>query len=624
MQFGPLIVSRCCQGSGIEAFARLSDSIFFQVNPRFIPRHRQARGLPRIPQLVLLQFISSRLHWVEQGVILELQADTPGARASTDALRSTLRVLAPSGKSRRDDADEGSAASAAWVVWVRVPDWAQGTTVRVEGHFSLPSLGGRNPTGTGAASGSAPGQVDVRPGTLVPVVFRGGATRQTGRSDQADGGTAPLGTLRLQWGMSLRWEAVQDTRPRFAALSAPVFGPLVLAGYTNGERAVSREAALVPVPAVARQQLMSLRVAASAALSVAAVPPSWNASGTSDSPATACLVTRWGQVWVLYADRTRSFLVSPPSSCVQRASPIGDEMSRWAQRSSGVGGGYRLSGALARSACDHLEGCLDDGTSPFAGGALVLMHNGTDMPLVLASDPPSVPGTRKGGTDAANAATWRVTPAPLDFTTVTASAAPDGVVPVGSDAPVFIESFDAPGYVLSAATSDGSLYLRRVGTRGHAQRWRMLHGAHGEGGKERGQGGEGTIVFQAAEAPGLVLSVESLATGDDKDGSSGDGAAPAPLLHRGAFASQTSRLVLAPNRPSSAAAQLLRAPAASEYPSLALWARPSGRGLGGSLANERRDSFLMVPLNEIVDEHFSVYFCRVDDGVGARPLPAFC
>ena len=348
-----------------------------------------------------------------------------------------------------------------------------------------------------------------------------------------------------------------------------------------------------------------------------------------------------------------------------------------------MGGGYRLGGASSLAACEQYEGCREDGTSPFANGTLVLMHNGTDMPLVLASDPPKVPGTRKGGTDAANAATWRVTPAPLVSTTAadstsTSSAsgtsasesvaadcnavpaeccscipyaycltsfdqncknAPshcgsactqhahcnsslealcgggrstgtaDWAVPIGSDTPVYLESFDAPGYVLSAATADGSLHLRKAGTRGHAQRWRMVSGVDGEG----------ATVFQSAEAPGLTLSVEPLAM------ASGD--VLAPLLHRGAFASRTSRLVLAPHRPSSAAAQLVRAAAPAEYPALALWARPSGSGLG-SAGDERRDSFLMVPLNEIVDEHFSVYFCRVDDrqggGGAARSLPAFC
>lgn len=623
----------CCQGSGIEAFARLADSVFFQVNPRRHPSGRVTSSSSP-PQLVLLQYISSRLRWNAQRVVLELHADTPGARASTEPLRTTLRVLRASG-SAQDSGSQGDtsngagggereAATGVWVLWVRVPPWAEAASVIAEGLLSLPSRGEM-----GAHSGAPQGPVAVQPGTLFPVVFGGDAAASNKQA------SAALGTLRLQWGMGIHWERVQDLRPRFEALQAPMLGPLVLAGYTTGERAVSRAAALMPVPAVARRQLISLRLAR-AALGVASPDAisanTSTASSAAASPATACLVTRWGQAWVLYTDLTRSFLVLPPPSCIQRASPIGDEMSRWAQRSAGVGGGYRLSGAASRAACEQYEGCCEDGTSPFANGTLVLMHNGTDMPLVLASDPPTVPGTRKGGTDAANAATWRVTPAPLDWTTVAESAsrsshtgtsasesAPgpaDWAVPIGSDEPVYLESFDAPGYVLSAATRDGSLYLRRAGTRGNAQRWRMVQGADGEG----------ATVFQCAEAPGLVLSVEPLASIDGQAGGAGSVAVTAPLLHRGAFASRTSRLVLAPNRPSSPAAQLVRAPAPTEYPEVALWAKPSGSsGLDG---DQRRDSFLMVPLNEIVDEHFSVYFCRVrrDQRQGGTEgsLPAFC
>ena len=51
--------------------------------------------------------------------------------------------------------------------------------------------------------------------------------------------------------------------------------------------------------------------------------------------------------------------------------------------------------------------------SPFASGTLVLMHNGSARAAVLAAPPPTVPGLRRGGTDAANAATWRLTSSPL-------------------------------------------------------------------------------------------------------------------------------------------------------------------------------------------------------------------
>ena len=76
---------------------------------------------------------------------------------------------------------------------------------------------------------------------------------------------------------------------------------------------------------------------------------------------------------------------------------------------------------------------------------------------------------------------------------------------------------------------------------------------------------------------------------------------------------------------------------AARYPPLALWAtpRPSaqakwatpsspGPGAGGAEAAERRhrDTYLMVPLNEVVDAHYSVYLCRLAARV-ARP-PPYC
>ena len=115
----------CCQGSGIEAFARLADSVFFQVKPSHHPLS-PTQSSP--PQLVLLQYISSRLRWDAQGVVLELQADTPGARAPTEPLRTTLRVLrAPDamkssgdtgGRSKGDGGGEREAAAGLWVLWV--------------------------------------------------------------------------------------------------------------------------------------------------------------------------------------------------------------------------------------------------------------------------------------------------------------------------------------------------------------------------------------------------------------------------------------------------------------------------------------------------------------------------
>ena len=61
---------------------------------------------------------------------------------------------------------------------------------------------------------------------------------------------------------------------------APLYGPLVLAGITLGERALPAASTLVPVPASAREQLTALKVS----------PP--RAEGGSSEP-PGCLVTRW-------------------------------------------------------------------------------------------------------------------------------------------------------------------------------------------------------------------------------------------------------------------------------------------------------------------------------------------
>ena len=62
---------------------------------------------------------------------------------------------------------------------------------------------------------------------------------------------------------------------------------------------------------------------------------------------------------------------------------------------------------------------------------------------------------------------------------------------------------------------------------------------------------------------------------------------------------------------------------AAEYPALALWAEPPAAAPAGAAARQdQRATYLMVPLNELVDEHYSVYMCRLAARV-ARP-PPYC
>ena len=93
------------------------------------------------------------------------------------------------------------------------------------------------------------------------------------------------------------------------------------------------------------------------------------------------------------------------------------------------------------------------------------------------------------------------------------------------------------------------------------------------------------------------------------------GAAAAPLLeHRGSFASAEAELFLAGSGEAAAhrAVFSVDAPAA-EYAQTSYWAH-----VGGAR------SFLLLPLSELVDEHYTVYFCLGDRLAAGRQMPRFC
>ena len=138
-----------------------------------------------------------------------------------------------------------------------------------------------------------------------------------------------------------------------------MMGPLVLAGFTHGERVLSANASLLPVPDLAQRPVVSLQVPQATGVK----------SKASEDAAAGCAWSLVGYVWrVLWtADRTRSFLLSPPATCVQRATPAGDAMNEWKQRTSG--GAYRLNASASAQACAIYEGCLENGTNPLCSGA---------------------------------------------------------------------------------------------------------------------------------------------------------------------------------------------------------------------------------------------------------------
>ena len=116
--------------------------------------------------------------------------------------------------------------------------------------------------------------------------------------------------------------------------------------------------------------------------------------------------------------------------------------------------------------------------------------------------------------------------------------------------------------------------------------------------------------LESAAMPGLWLSGRL-------GGASGSGAEQTASLERVGRGGPTSV-------PTEAAVLRLRAPV-SEYPPLALWAH-SNLSVANAATRVAAQAgaprhYLMLPLNSLVDEHYSAYLCV---GAGMRPLPRFC
>ncbi|KAK3268081.1 hypothetical protein CYMTET_23398 [Cymbomonas tetramitiformis] len=62
----------CCYGTLIESFAKLGDGVFFQ--PKSVPSESSSQS---VPQLYIMQFVSSELIWHAAGLKLHLRVHTP-------------------------------------------------------------------------------------------------------------------------------------------------------------------------------------------------------------------------------------------------------------------------------------------------------------------------------------------------------------------------------------------------------------------------------------------------------------------------------------------------------------------------------------------------------------------
>ena len=595
----------CCQGSGIEAFARLADHIFWRRDASGGGGggggasggggggggasgggggggESGVSGTP--PLLFVLQLLPSTLLWKAASVRVTISGDYPGAIGGGVPLRVVVSFERLGGAS----GGAAAAADAPLDVWLRVPQWA-----------SSLELSSRAGLGAPAASLAA-----TTAGSLV-------ALRLASQSN---------GSLSLAMTPQLSWERIKDSRPQFASLHAALYGPIVLGGFTYAERALPLGAALTPVPSSARSQLFSLRVHTAGGR--ASSDP--NSHGAANGAPNGCLVKKWGHVWVVRPDRTRSFAPRPPAECLNRATPIEDGLADFPQAHGG-GKGYSLDDAAIADACARLDGCvLPEGVSAFASGKLYLMHLGAESPAVLAAPPPLVTGTRRGGTDAANAASWRLTDSPVGL-----GSRPPPAVLAGA---VYLESFDLPGHVLTPTSKpvggggEGAvgLELARVRPGDETQLWLRAgtDSTRMENAAKRGH-------FLSAARRKLPASVASPASSIASSGGSSaaskaaaTAAPPAGLVvpHRGAAISREWELVLSPTKD---AASAIEADASfADYAETSFWlTRPP---LASEAEPPRTRPFLLMPLNEMQDEHYNVYWCKPSTAADAMKPPRHC
>ncbi|HUW61944.1 MAG TPA: glycoside hydrolase family 127 protein [Candidatus Bathyarchaeia archaeon] len=100
----------CCYGTGVESWAKLGDSIYFQSR-------RDARTTSN---LYVNLYIPSRLDWIEEGVQVDLQTDYP--REDTVRLRLSMTAVSNNG------------APKSFALSFRVPHWVSGhVEARVNG-----------------------------------------------------------------------------------------------------------------------------------------------------------------------------------------------------------------------------------------------------------------------------------------------------------------------------------------------------------------------------------------------------------------------------------------------------------------------------------------------------------
>ena len=183
------VCARCCYGTTIESFAKLGDSVYFQL--------KTSNKVPA-PVLVVSQFIPSNLDWRAGGIKLRQTTAMAVSATGTATLTVTITVTDVANGQASVGTRTGTRTGAG--VKLRVPSWA------VKGHSHVHV--------NGAAVARA------GPGSIVPGSFANVQPRAWKPGDN----------ITMVLGMEPRLDTINDARSEFASVGSIMLGPYVMAG----------------------------------------------------------------------------------------------------------------------------------------------------------------------------------------------------------------------------------------------------------------------------------------------------------------------------------------------------------------------------------------------------------
>lgn len=567
----------------------------------------------------MLQHVSSSLAFTDAHCHVTLTSDAAGDLGVGAPLMSTLRVRTAAGRRTRD---EEPASRCELLVRMRVPGWA--TAARAE---LLPALDAADGAG-GSGRSAVPLSPDPLPSSFISHELRHGeglrvavwmrselrhvtgelvgghdhahhghahslhtpadaptsaSTSSAAHAGGSAGGSGGGGGARLFGDGGATSRVFRETRINGAgaALRGVTHGPLLLAALTDGERTIRTPQGVVggragvdagepvdrwvrPVPAAFRRQLVSIETLPTG--------PQREAGWTAPAASAVAGVVESLATWNASAELS--------SSC-SNALPDAD-------------GRARARGSSSR---------------------LMLAHAGIGQPVSLVPRPPDPPALarRRGGSDAVNAATWRIAPSATSMDSVST-----GATPLAAAAQSFaIEPFDRPGVLLSLGSrrrNEGAggrrpllLLPAQPAGRDAGQRWRF-----------RPLPSPPTQDQTQCSMPLMHVAVEVV------DGARDGGDVVVSSSRPAAGGGVTTFLEVGERGSADALTFVLQAPRAL-YPPAAHFAfsnvtcRADEKAPSASLAS-CRSAYLMIPMRELIDETYSAHLCISD----ALSVPAFC